>query len=338
MMQYSSAILMGTAYGLLHVVGPDHLGTLVALSVANPPKAAFTVGVAWALGHSAGMVLVAGVILFLQKMARIDVEAWEHFGDYIIGLSMVLCGLYFFHREDELLIERDDGTFEIKGCCSSGSHGDSASVGLTKGQSGSGKPSCCANSTGCCASYGTMAEKRGDLEESPFLVASETGEPSNNAEVSSQTNLPSCCGSLSILALSNPDVEGAMLGVVQGLCCPMGLLGVAFLAKLRAGQAAVFVVMFLFMSAISTGALAFTWSWLVSNEVVTRAVPTKVLYRGSCFFTIGLGLAWVMANYFNVLSNLNYGEHHHMGGNMGDEAPAFIRLIQHLNMNGSEEW
>merc|ERR1719277_307897 len=111
--------------------------------------------------------------------------------------------------------------------------------------------------------------------------------------------------------LSYDDARGALLGVLQGMCCPLGLVGIAFLASLPPSGIFVFVAVFLVVSVVGTGAVASLWRYFSSNPVLTSAVSSKTLYRLSCGFTVLLGAAWIAANFYGVLDRLNYAEGAH---------------------------
>merc|ERR1712186_88009 len=53
---------------------------------------------------------------------------------------------------------------------------------------------------------------------------------------------------------------GAALGIFQGLCCPVSLMGVSFLAGLRLVGIACFLATFTISSALGTGAIATCWA------------------------------------------------------------------------------
>jgi len=109
-----------------------------------------------------------------------------------------------------------------------------------------------------------------------------------------------------------PDIGSVLLGIFQGLCCPMGLVGISFVANLHSAGIAVFVVTFLLVSALGTGCFASTWATLMHSQMVSKS-SSRTAYRASCLFTLGLGATWIVANYFGVLDKLNYAEHHHSG-------------------------
>lgn len=102
---------LGFMYAMFHVVSPDHLGTLMSLSAVMAPREACKVGVLWGLGHSLGMATVGVLLVSLHHLSNVQMEAWEHNGDYVVGISMVLCALYFLARESHYIQEsRPTGT------------------------------------------------------------------------------------------------------------------------------------------------------------------------------------------------------------------------------------
>ena len=57
---------IGMLFGMLHVVtGPDHLSAIATLSAGMQKRDAFALGIRWGLGHSSGLLLVAGIFLVL---------------------------------------------------------------------------------------------------------------------------------------------------------------------------------------------------------------------------------------------------------------------------------
>jgi uncharacterized membrane protein YfcA len=94
--------------GAIHVLtGPDHLSALATLSAnIGSARLAFWLGVRWGLGHSTGLLLV-GVIFILLSRRQLEKENVEipermtHFFETIIGVYMLLLGLYGIHRACE---------------------------------------------------------------------------------------------------------------------------------------------------------------------------------------------------------------------------------------------
>jgi hypothetical protein len=94
--------------GAIHVLtGPDHLSALATLSAnIGSARLAFWLGVRWGLGHSTGL-LVVGIIFILLSRRQLEKENVEipermtHFFETIIGVYMLLLGLYGIHRACE---------------------------------------------------------------------------------------------------------------------------------------------------------------------------------------------------------------------------------------------
>merc|ERR1719464_2482638 len=67
------------------------------------------------------MVSVGLIMILFRQMVTINMDKWEHYGNYFIGASMVLCALYFMAREGAFLKEDADGTLVPVPCACHGS-------------------------------------------------------------------------------------------------------------------------------------------------------------------------------------------------------------------------
>ncbi|CAJ1454213.1 unnamed protein product [Effrenium voratum] len=105
------------------------------------------------------------------------------------------------------------------------------------------------------------------------------------------------------------DVKSAAVGLLQGLCCPMGLVQLSYLAGKAALDAAIFVLVTMVVSIGGTALVAAAWASLTRSSLATSVSPRRV-YRSSCFLALAFGIAWIAANYFDVLDKVNYAEHH----------------------------
>lgn len=280
---HASAVLLGLMYGVLHVVGPDHLGTIMSLSAAATPKRAFRVGALWSLGHTLGMAIAAALIIAAQRYFSVDIKAWESFGDYAIGTFMVFVGVCLFALEDSYISKSADGSTSLKACdC----HGHVAtdpeaqpSVPEVTTSGRSPKKTRFAAEYGGCSDSKCLDEACAQPKES--LVTEE-----------SQGMWQS--------------LSSTLLGVAQGVCCPMGLVGLVILTSLSALSMALFFLVFLTVSTVGTGAMSLAWARVVVSG--GSGYSTHALYRASCGITVLMGIAWIVANYCGVLDKLNYAE------------------------------
>lgn len=87
----------GLIIGLIHVLsGPDHLAALSTISVSKRCPA-FWLGIKWGLGHSAGLLIVALLILALEasldNFSSDDFFAiFDAYGVYVVGVFMLVLG------------------------------------------------------------------------------------------------------------------------------------------------------------------------------------------------------------------------------------------------------
>lgn len=84
------SLLTGFAAGALHVVGgADHLVAMAPLSL-NRPVQALRSGMAWGLGHAAGVVLLALMALLIKDLAHL--EAMSAWAEWFVGVSLLVVG------------------------------------------------------------------------------------------------------------------------------------------------------------------------------------------------------------------------------------------------------
>lgn len=86
------AFFAGLAAGLLHVFsGPDHLAAVAPLA-ADGDRNGWRSGLQWGVGHTAGVLLIATLLLFLKHQLPID--AISAYSERIVGLSLIAVGLW----------------------------------------------------------------------------------------------------------------------------------------------------------------------------------------------------------------------------------------------------
>jgi hypothetical protein len=304
----ANPVTMGLALGLL-LIGPDHLGTLMALSTLTTGFASFKVGFAWGVGHSIGMILILPLFFLLKKLStktwNISMDSWEYYGDYCIGASMILISFYFVLYEHHYIEEKEDGSFDMKacGCCAEVENNldrsDSEPQDLRQ----------------ICRKYSPKSKAAGSPQSiaSPSKSAVDTSRQRLNEDAESR-EARSAWNNLWRPIFSGRDWQGAVVGVLQGLCCPTGLMGIGFMGKIGSNSTllvqSAFAVVFLVTSGVGSGAITFGWGMLSSRGIASCISP-RMMYLFSCIATGLLGLTWVVANAAGVLHHINYAEQLH---------------------------
>ena len=84
------AFFAGLAAGLLHVFsGPDHLAAIAPLTI-DGDRRHWRTGFQWGVGHTAGVVLIATLLLLLKDQLPLD--AISAYSERIVGLSLIAVG------------------------------------------------------------------------------------------------------------------------------------------------------------------------------------------------------------------------------------------------------
>ena len=87
-----AACVAGLIAGVIHVfAGPDHLAALAPLSL-QARRRAWSVGMRWGFGHSAGVLVVAAVAFALRSVVRL--ESFEGWGERLVGATLIVLGLW----------------------------------------------------------------------------------------------------------------------------------------------------------------------------------------------------------------------------------------------------
>lgn len=86
------AFFAGLAAGLLHVVsGPDHLAAVAPLA-ADGERSQWKLGMQWGVGHTAGVLLIAVLLLALKEQLPLDLISI--YSERIVGLSLIAIGAW----------------------------------------------------------------------------------------------------------------------------------------------------------------------------------------------------------------------------------------------------
>jgi hypothetical protein len=84
------AAFAGFAAGLLHVFsGPDHLAAVAPLA-AGRDRAKWRTGLQWGVGHTIGVLLIAGLLLIIREQLPIDLIS--AYSERIVGVALILVG------------------------------------------------------------------------------------------------------------------------------------------------------------------------------------------------------------------------------------------------------
>ena len=84
------SILTGFAAGAVHVVsGADHM-VAMAPSTLKKPIVAFKDGLAWGIGHSAGVLILS--ILGILAKDLINIELMSSYAEFFVGISLLIVG------------------------------------------------------------------------------------------------------------------------------------------------------------------------------------------------------------------------------------------------------
>lgn len=95
----ASSLAVLVLFALLRVVGPDHAGALAVLAAASGPSRAVEVGSAWGFGHFLGMAAAVVPAALGWRGAAV----LSRYGEYLIGLSLISCAVYFHVGEQRFL-------------------------------------------------------------------------------------------------------------------------------------------------------------------------------------------------------------------------------------------
>jgi hypothetical protein len=84
------SVLTGFAAGAVHVVsGADHMVAMAPSSIRKPRVALYE-GLAWGIGHSAGVLILS--ILGILAKDLINIELMSSYAEFLVGISLLVVG------------------------------------------------------------------------------------------------------------------------------------------------------------------------------------------------------------------------------------------------------
>lgn len=277
--------------GALVPLEPDHLCSLIALNAGVKRSwGAFVVGVRWGVGHSVGMLLFC--LFFLLVQAHVEWNHWEYLGNYIAGLLLVGIGTYFFTNESKYVKEADDGSWAVlqdPSCfCCQGQADDRGQGAGPRHQKPPDRVLLC----GGPSPFVEAEEKYEDTEASPLLP---------RAHAAGEKPSSSFLG----------DLGGAAIGLVQGICCPSCIAGLAFVGQMGAQRPSYFQIGLFFLIVFSSVVF---FSALTSVAVVAAgqhcsaycSISNRTTYRAACVLAVVVGVTWIVLNAAGILHVVQY--------------------------------
>lgn len=307
------AAFVGLVCASLQLFGPDHLCTLMSLgSSSSASWPTLRIGAAWGLAHSMGTVIVCMVLQFLRGRGYVDADSWEHYGDYFIGISLVMCAAYFASRESFFVKEDANGVITVQGCdCHSGLvvkekvgavPDTMPAVEFPNRRNGNKKaPRICSDAFSqavCppCNSGSSFVPRFEEDPEMPLLGMYLDSKAATSAQVHESKSD------------TLPWLGGAMLGLVQGLCCPMALVSINLLAYTpTTASVAIFILTYSAASVVGAALFSLLWFQLM-NSALSKFISPRAVFRGSCAFTLAFGIFWIVANHFGALESFDYSQ------------------------------
>ena len=84
------ALFAGLAAGLLHVFsGPDHLAAVAPLA-SDQSRSSWRTGLQWGLGHTAGVLLIAALLLWFRDQLPLDLVS--AYSERVVGMALIAVG------------------------------------------------------------------------------------------------------------------------------------------------------------------------------------------------------------------------------------------------------
>merc|ERR1719375_1456533 len=110
-----------------------------------------------------------------------------------------------------------------------------------------------------------------------------------------------------------------MVGFIQGITCPAGLVGIVFLKAYDPPQIACFVCIFFITATLAMGTLAMAYG-VLTQRCVSSASLARTIYYASCSLSILLGCLWIVLNATGMLEGVLGHNHEHGHGHAHGEA------------------
>jgi len=114
----------------------------------------------------------------------------------------------------------------------------------------------------------------------------------------------------SLKGLDVRKAGSALIGFVQGIACPGGLVGMAFLKQYTQLEIVFFFATFFATTMLAMGSAAMLYGVLTQRYVLSSTFALKVYYA-SCALSLVLGTLWIILTATGNLSIMMMHGHHH---------------------------
>lgn len=320
---WSHPVLLAILLGLL-LIGPAQLGSLMTMCALTSGFTSFKVGFSWGLGHSMGMLAICPVFFLMRgvsgNLEALTLAKWEHCGNYFVGVSLIVLAVDFLIHERwyRRQIEEASGeAFKI------GAYFPAGECDLAQaGEEPQDEPSSDSLQKDLIRDLAEPAQSVQQPERDLITdqVAPELSMQQFEADLIRDLGLDTvkqCLEKTKFLPKSEEEevtwssmfcpsflsarhYQAAVVGIFQGLCCPMAITGVLLMDRTIEGSSplmrSIFASTFVLVSSIGAGMMALGWGSLSTWTCSPRFVLPRTVYWFGCIVTLLLGLCCIVAN------------------------------------------
>lgn len=292
-------VTTGLTLGGLHVLTPDHVASLSALTVGSSWRS-FQLGVRWGVGHSSGLLLVTGVFIYLK--GDFDLRRFGRLCDGLVGTLMIVIGFYGVFGAIKNARERRK--LKIDGCSDTGAAPPSGTGGeevmfLTRA----------INSMCDVETSSEEIERRGTTRARRQVDWGENfhAQQTNPEKSNPGTEDCSWCPFLDMRDPFTQRIVSFLMGVLHGSAGPGGVLAVFPTVQMTSWKpAALYLGSFIIASTFSMGLFASVYGE-TTRRLGSKAESVEIGLRiFSAFSSLVIGAIWLSLSMLGKLEELIY--------------------------------
>ena len=271
-------MMTGILLGSVHVLTPDHLSALSALSVGGSWRS-FSLGVRWSLGHSIGLLLCFAA--FVAFKGDLDLHALGQICDPIVGAFMLVIGVYGVVgslREHRYKVQKKTASLTLSGAPDlddldvNVADREDREMLLLEAGGGNRSNSSGSSGSGRDRDEDSLSSSRDDGEEryghiskgfalddgeGSGLLAANRGTPSKGTHASASAPAPAIKPFLDMKNPVHQKVISIAMGLLHGVAGPGGILGVLPAVEMQHWQSSLlYLGSFMVASTLSMGLFA----------------------------------------------------------------------------------